>query len=65
VLSRLLFGGSTSLLLGFGSTLVPRSLGALLGLIAGYWGRWIDELIMRISDIFLASRHLSSRCSSP
>jgi peptide/nickel transport system permease protein len=53
VLSRLLFGGRTSLFLGFASTLVAAGIGALLGLVAGYLGRWVDELIMRIADIFL------------
>ena len=53
VLSRLLFGGRTSLLLGFASTLVAGVVGALLGLIAGYWGHWLDEVIMRTSDVFL------------
>lgn len=53
VLSRLLFGGRTSLSLGLAATAVAASVGALLGLLAGYRGRWVDEVVMRTADIFL------------
>lgn len=54
ILSRILFGARVSLLIGFVSVFLSGSIGVLLGLIAGYYGGWIDDLIMRISDVQLA-----------
>jgi peptide/nickel transport system permease protein len=54
MLSRLLWGGRISLLVGFGAVLVAMILGVLVGLLAGYFGRWVDTLIMRLIDILLA-----------
>jgi peptide/nickel transport system permease protein len=54
VLSRVVFGGRVSLLVGpiaVGIALVP---GLVVGLVAGYYGRWLDTLLMRIVDVMLA-----------
>lgn len=54
VLSRLLYGARVSLLVGIASIVVGGTLGTLLGLISGYFGGWIDDVIMRLGDIQLA-----------
>ncbi|MBD3109994.1 ABC transporter permease subunit [Bacillus sp. AGMB 02131] len=54
ILSRLLFGARISLTVGILSTLLGAAVGIGLGLVSGYYGRWIDSLIMRICDILLA-----------
>jgi peptide/nickel transport system permease protein len=54
ILSRLIWGGRISLLVGFGAVLVAMTFGVLLGLIAGYYGGWSDSLIMRGIDILMA-----------
>ncbi|MGB2591872.1 MAG: ABC transporter permease [Candidatus Acidiferrum sp.] len=53
-LSRILFGGQVSLLAGLLGAAVTLFLGALIGLAAGYYGGWRDELLMRIAELFLA-----------
>lgn len=52
VLSRLMYGGRISLTLGFVVVILETLLGVLLGGLAGYFGKWVDMLIMRIVDIF-------------
>ncbi|CAG9621806.1 ABC transporter permease [Sutcliffiella rhizosphaerae] len=54
IFSRLLFGTRVSLGIGFVSTLLGAIVGVTLGIVAGYYGRWVDSLIMRICDILLA-----------
>jgi ABC-type dipeptide/oligopeptide/nickel transport system permease subunit len=54
VLSRVLYGARLSLSVGVISQSVSVTLGVLLGLLAGYYGRWIDALVMRLADITLA-----------
>jgi peptide/nickel transport system permease protein len=54
ILSRVLFGARISLWVGFVSVLGSIVVGCFLGIIAGYYGRWIDTLISRIFDIMLA-----------
>lgn len=51
VLSRLLFGTRTSLLVGFIPMVFTLSIGTLVGLVAGYRGGWTDTLLMRFADI--------------
>jgi len=51
--SRFLYGGRISLLAGLCATAVSLGLGMILGAVAGFYGRWIDELIMRTAEIFL------------
>jgi len=54
VLSRLLFGSRVSLIVGITGTLVAGGIGTTLGILAGYRGGWVDQMIMRITDAWLA-----------
>ena len=54
ILSRTLEGAKISLLVGFSVVIVSVIIGTLIGTIAGYTGGLLDEIIMRITDIFLA-----------
>ena len=54
VFARLVYGARVSLTVGIASQSIAVSLGVLLGLIAGYYGRWVDEAIMRCADVTLA-----------
>ena len=54
VLSRVLYGARLSLSVGIISQSVAVTLGVLLGLLAGYYGRWVDAVVMRLADITLA-----------
>ena len=52
MLTRLMYGGRVSLFIGFIVVFIETFLGVILGGIAGYFGKWVDNLIMRIVDIF-------------
>lgn len=52
VLTRLMYGGRVSLVIGFIVVLIAAVLGTVLGGIAGYFGKWADELVMRLVDVF-------------
>jgi peptide/nickel transport system permease protein len=54
VFSRLLFGARVSLVVGFTAVIVAGILGVGLGTLAGYLGGWVDEVIMRLTDTWLA-----------
>ncbi|MGE5228104.1 MAG: ABC transporter permease, partial [Deltaproteobacteria bacterium] len=54
VLTRVLYGGRTVILLALAATVIGLVLGVTLGLITGYARRWIDESVMRILDVVLA-----------
>jgi peptide/nickel transport system permease protein len=54
VLSRLIFGARVSLVVGFTAVLVAGTLGTALGIVSGYLGGWVDQLIMRLTDSWLA-----------
>ncbi len=54
VFSRILFGARISLAVGFLSVAIGGVLGVLLGLISGFYGGWLDGLIMRFCDVLLA-----------
>src|SRR2546426_12292639 len=54
VLSRVLYGARLSLAVGLISQSIALLLGLTLGLIAGFYGRWIDGVIMRVADVPLA-----------
>jgi len=54
LLSRLMWGGRVSLTVGFSAVLVAMAAGVVIGLIAGYFGGWLDPLIMRLIDILMA-----------
>jgi peptide/nickel transport system permease protein len=53
-LSRILYGGQVSLLAGLLGAGVTLLLGAMIGITAGYYAGWRDELLMRIAELFLA-----------
>lgn len=52
IFSRLLYGGRYSLSMGVLAVIVSMGSGILLGAVAGYYGGWVDSLIMRILDVF-------------
>ena len=52
MLTRLMYGGRVSLLVGFIVEFIATFLGVILGGISGYFGKWVDNLIMRIVDVF-------------
>lgn len=52
MLTRLMFGGRISLMVGFVTVIIEVVIGVIMGGIAGYFGGWVDTLIMRIVDIF-------------
>jgi len=54
VLARILAGGQVSLLVAFCTASVAVSVGLVLGTLSGYFGGWVDSIIMRIGDLFLA-----------
>jgi peptide/nickel transport system permease protein len=54
IFSRVLYGARISLWVGFISVVGSIVVGCLLGIIAGYYGRWIDTIISRVFDIMLA-----------
>jgi peptide/nickel transport system permease protein len=54
ILSRLIWGGRISLLIGFSAVMVAMMLGVMVGLLAGYFGGWVDTLVMRLIDILMA-----------
>lgn len=51
ILSRILYGARFSLLIGIGSVLFSAVFGIVVGAVAGYYGGWADNLIMRICDV--------------
>ncbi len=52
MLTRLMYGGRVSLIIGFVVVIIETVIGVILGGVSGYFGGWIDNLIMRIVDIF-------------
>jgi peptide/nickel transport system permease protein len=54
VLSRLIFGARVSLVVGFTAVIVAGLIGVVLGIMSGYLGGWVDEVIMRVTDTWLA-----------
>jgi peptide/nickel transport system permease protein len=54
VLSRLIFGARVSMVVGFTAVIVAGFIGTALGIISGYLGGWVDQVIMRLTDTWLA-----------
>jgi len=54
LLSRLIFGARVSLIVGVTGTIVAGSIGTALGILSGYLGGWVDQVIMRVTDAWLA-----------
>jgi peptide/nickel transport system permease protein len=52
--SRVLFGGQISVAAGITATFIALLAGSILGIIAGYYGRWIDESLMGVTELFLS-----------
>ena len=52
--SRMLYGGRISIVVGLGSALGAALIGVTLGLFVGYKGGWLDNILMKIADIFLS-----------
>jgi len=54
MLSRLIYGGRMSLLMGLAPVVLATSVGGFLGVVAGFAGGWVNMLIMRTMDVFYA-----------
>ncbi len=54
VLSRLIFGARVSMVVGFTAVFFAGIVGTVLGIVSGYLGGWVDQVIMRITDTWLA-----------
>lgn len=53
-LTRVLYGGRVSLLVGVTVALAAGVIGTIVGALAGYYGRWVDNLLMRVTDLMLS-----------
>jgi peptide/nickel transport system permease protein len=54
VLSRLIFGTRVSMIVGFTAVIFAGVVGTSLGIISGFFGGWVDQVIMRVTDAWLA-----------
>jgi len=54
LLTRLMYGGRVSLAVGLGVAVLAGTAGTLVGAIAGFYGKWVDATLMRVTDTFLA-----------
>ncbi|HEU5190229.1 MAG TPA: ABC transporter permease [Methylomirabilota bacterium] len=54
VLARLIFGARVSMVVGFTAVIVAGAIGTLFGILSGYLGGWVDQVIMRLTDTWLA-----------
>jgi peptide/nickel transport system permease protein len=52
--ARVLYGGRISLIVGFSVALASGIIGTFIGALAGFYGGWIDNILMRVTDVFLA-----------
>ena len=52
MMTRLMYGGRVSLIIGFIVVFIETFIGVVLGGIAGYFGKWVDNIIMRVVDVF-------------
>ena len=53
LLSRIIYGARVSLSIGFTTVAFAVTFGVILGAVAGYWGGWLDNIIMRVMDVIL------------
>jgi ABC-type dipeptide/oligopeptide/nickel transport system permease subunit len=53
VLTQVIYGSRTALIVGLGAALISGTIGILFGGIAGYRGGWVDEVMMRVAEFFL------------
>jgi peptide/nickel transport system permease protein len=54
VLSRLIFGARISMIVGFTAVIFAGFVGTVLGIVSGYLGGWVDQVVMRLTDTWLA-----------
>jgi ABC-type dipeptide/oligopeptide/nickel transport system permease subunit len=54
ILSRLLYGARTAVMVSFGAVFISQSIGATIGIMSGYYGGWVDKGLYRIVDVFQA-----------
>ena len=54
VLSRVIHGASVSLIIALAVIVVSGTLGTLLGMLAGYYGKWIDDIVMRVVELMIS-----------
>lgn len=54
ILSRLLYGARTAVVVAFGAVFIQQSIGASIGIAAGYYGGWTDKALYRVVDVFQA-----------
>lgn len=54
ILSRIIYGARVSLIVGIAAVLLGAAFGSTMGLVSGYYGKFLDSVIMRIGDVFLA-----------
>jgi len=54
IFSRVLYGAAVSFQVAFIAVLISASLGVFLGAVAGFYGKWLDEIIMRFMDVLFA-----------
>ncbi|MGH7278846.1 MAG: ABC transporter permease, partial [Candidatus Rokuibacteriota bacterium] len=54
VLSRLFYGARVSLTVAFTAAIVAGALGTAVGIVSGYFGRWVDQVVMRVVDAWIA-----------
>jgi peptide/nickel transport system permease protein len=54
ILSRLLYGARTAVMVSFGAVLISEAISATLGIASGYYGGWVDKFAYRIVDVFQA-----------
>ncbi|RKJ62697.1 ABC transporter permease [Butyricicoccus sp. 1XD8-22] len=54
ILSRIIYGSQVSLLVGISAVVLAGIIGIIVGLVSGFYGRWVDMILMRLVDSFLA-----------
>jgi len=58
LLSRLIYASRVSLAVGIGAVAIYVVIGTILGAVAGYFGKWVDMVIMRLTDVFMSFPYL-------
>lgn len=58
IFARLVYASRVSMLVGLGAVLIYTAIGTILGALSGYFGGWIDILLMRVTDVFMSFPNL-------